>query len=285
MEEPVANRVGPLETTWRSFLESVPPGVQAHVSDMVDESRTARGDTGPLARPNVALHCESCDGERLFRDTAVPALTLSSKHPTNHFLNYACRNCGQASKTFAVLLKADEAGSGGVAWKYGEYPRFDPHTHPRLLKILDEGAELFLQGRGAENAGFGIGAFTYYRRVIEDQYGRILDEIINVAQHVESPASQIEQLRAARRNWHSGDILDEVGDALPTTLLIRGHNPISLLHRAASEDMHALSDGECLELAHSVREVLNALAERVDFVMKRGDTLKEALSVLLKREP
>jgi hypothetical protein len=37
-------------------------------------------------------------------------------------------------------------------------------------------------GRRAENQGMGIGAFAYYRRVVENQKNRIIAEIKRVAE-------------------------------------------------------------------------------------------------------
>ena len=68
------------------------------------------------------------------------------------------------------------------------------------------------------------------------------------------------------------------------SLLINGHNPITLLHSALSEGVHALSDEDCLELASSVRIVLGELSERLSQALKDDAELTKALSNLIKKQ-
>ena len=72
-----------------------------------------------------------------------------------------------------------------------------------------------------------------------------------------------------------------VGDAFPQALLIDGHNPLKLLHKALSRGMHAETDKECLENAEDIRVVLTTLAERISAVLKEESKLKSALTRLM----
>jgi hypothetical protein len=74
-----------------------------------------------------------------------------------------------------------------------------------------------------------------------------------------------------------------VRDAIPDVLRIKGHNPITLLHGALSEGLHAKSDEECISIATSIRIVLSELAERMSEVLRDERELDEALSRLLNR--
>jgi hypothetical protein len=66
------------------------------------------------------------------------------------------------------------------------------------------------------------------------------------------------------------------------SLLINGHNPLTLLHSALSKGLHAKTDEECLELAHDVRIVLTELAERLGQALKDEAELNTAVSRLIK---
>jgi hypothetical protein len=79
-----------------------------------------------------------------------------------------------------------------------------------------------------------------------------------------------------------GKAVDAVKAALPAVLLIKGHNPLTLLHRALSEGLHAQTDKQCLELATSIRVVLTELAECITQVLKDEAELKQAGTRLLK---
>src|SRR5690606_22181448 len=104
---------------------------------------------------------------------------------TRGFLTYACRNCTKTQRTYALLLSPGEGmEKSGVACKIGEWPPFGPPTPSRVISMVGPDRDLFLKGRLAENMGLGVGAFAYYRRVVENQRSRLLDEIVRVAKKV-----------------------------------------------------------------------------------------------------
>jgi hypothetical protein len=67
--------------------------------------------------------------------------------------------------------------------------------------------------------------------------------------------------------------------------LIDGHNPLTLLHDALSDGLHAATDDECLGFANSIRVLMTELAERLAQAVNDDAELTAALSRLLnKRE-
>jgi len=47
--------------------------------------------------------------------------------------------------------------------------------------MLGDNRDLFMKGRRCESQSLGIGAFVYYRRVVENQRAAILGQIIKIA--------------------------------------------------------------------------------------------------------
>jgi UDP-glucose 4-epimerase len=82
--------------------------------------------------------------------------------------------------------------------------------------------ETFLKGRRCENQGLGIGAFTYYRRVVENQKAHIFDEIIKVAQRIGAPAEMIASLTKAKQEIQFTKAMDCVKPTIPDSLMING---------------------------------------------------------------
>jgi hypothetical protein len=76
--------------------------------------------------------------------------------------------------------------------------------------------------------------------------------------------------------------VESVKAAIPDALLIDGHNPLTLLHKALSAGMHAQTDEECLEIASSIRIVLTELADRLGRILRDDAELKAAVGRLLK---
>ena len=168
-----------------------------------------------------------------------------------------------------------------MCYKLGENPPYGPPVPSRLIKLIGPASDMFLKGRNCENQGLGIGAFTYYRRVVENQKNRILGEIVKVFEKIGVPQDKIDTLDQAINETQFSKALKMAKDVMPESLLIDGHSPIFLLHRALSRGVHELSDEECLELASTIRLVLGELSERLSAILKDKAELTEAISTLM----
>lgn len=172
--------------------------------------------------------------------------------------------------------------ANGIIYKYGEYPSFGPPTPARVISILGPEKDYYLKGRRAENQGLGLGAFAYYRRVVESQKNRLLDEIIRVGGLIGASQEMLDDLKQAREETQFTAAVAAIKHGFPSALLPDGHNPLMLLHKALSEGLHAQTDDECLSLATSIRVVLADLADRLGHALKDRSELKAAVSKLFK---
>jgi hypothetical protein len=266
--------------TFANFLEACGPDSAQYVSELVRIT-----PTGPdaVATPEIELHCESesCNGVRRFRCKDDARLSTDVNFV---FLNYSCKNCGDFGKTFSLAVQRDGDKKSGTVQKLGELPPYGPPTPPRVMKLVGEDRELFLKGRRAELHGLGIGAFAYYRRVVEEQKGRIIEEIGKVAVKIRPSKETADLFAKAKAETQFTTAIAMIKSAIPEAVLIDGHNPLTLLHSALSEGLHAHTDEQCLELATSIRVVLTELAERISTALKEEATLKSAVSRLLNRK-
>lgn len=264
------------------FLENSPPNQSVRISDL-SSYRFAEGSNKDLiCTPEIQLHCsdDSCNGTRFFRCTTKASELFNGKLKCL-YLDYRCSNCQKTEKTFSIAVVKEEENSG-LALKFGELPAFGPPTPSKLIKLIGPDRESFLKGRRSENQGLGIGAFTYYRRVVENQKNRILDEIIKVAEKLDVSSDSMKELEAAKKETQFSKSLSLVKKGVPQSLLINGHNPLLLLHSALSEGLHDRSDEECLELASSVRIILIELSERLSQALKDEVELNHALKTLME---
>ncbi len=92
---------------------------------------------------------------------------------------YRCRHCLENYKRFALGLRQINGISGDV-FKMGEQPEFGRPIPKEVKKLLGKQYNLFRKGYSAEKEGKGIGAFAYYRRVVDEQKDHLCDEIIKV---------------------------------------------------------------------------------------------------------
>lgn len=170
------------------------------------------------------------------------------------------------------------------AVKYGEIPTFGLPTPSRAITLIGPDKDLFLLGRRCENQGMGIGAFVYYRRVVENQKNRIFDEIIKVTKVISPNDKLLIELEAAKSETQFSRAVESIKHGIPQTLMINGKNPLLLLYSALSEGVHIDDDSQCLELATSIRVVLIEFAERVGHALKDEAELTEAVKRLATKK-
>jgi hypothetical protein len=264
------------EMSFKAFLEQTPPDTTVTIIDFIAVNQGSQY----LETPDLLLHCESeqCAGSRMFkcRDSFYIHTEWTEK-----FLTYVCRNCGTRLYRFALLYQINSLPIG-TAMKFGQIPSFGPHTPSGLIRLIETDRELFLQGRRAENRGMGIGAFAYYRRVVENQRNQIIAKIAKVAKTLGSTPEIDQVFTAAINETLFTKSVEMVESFIPQALLINGENPLKLLHSALSKGLHnpEMTDAHCLRLAQSIRVVLTELADRSAAALKEDRELQQALNTL-----
>jgi len=263
------------------LLEARPPTTEVAIDTKKWIKRTNGGNY--LIPPEIDIFCdnEKCGGIRTFRSEEQSFLARS---PVLFQQLYICSNCNLKKKSFflAVTHRTSNAVITATCAKLGELPPFGPPTSPKLISLIGPDRELFLKGRRCESQGLGIGAFAYYRRVVENQKNRIIDEIIRVAKKIGVQSEMLTVLCEAKTEVQFSRAITSVKDAIPQSLLINGQNPLVLLHRALSDGLHTRTDEHCLELATDIRIVLGELAERLSQALKEDKEINTAISRLTK---
>ncbi len=267
------------------FLEGNPPNQLVNISDLGSlETYPSGNKYSVMNKPQIQLHCshENCNGTRFFRCIYRDEIGIKDKDYTEMYVTYECSNCQSMQKTYSLAIKLiKDLKPEGVCYKFGELPTFGPPVSPKLIKLIGPDRDDFLKGRRCENQGLGVGSFIYYRRVVENQKNRILEQIIRVSEKIGADDSKIKILKKAISETQFSKALKMAKPALPESLLINGHNPLSLLHSALSEGVHAMTDEECLVMASSIRVVLGELSERLSQALKDEAEITRALSHLL----
>ena len=282
--EAVRKLVEPAPRTFGEVLESVPPAQLVKVTHLWGSQRQSGSSPyKQLLVPNIQLHCTSndCNGLRFYRFEGGERNLYRGENSLDTFITYRCSNCRSSGKIFSLHAVFEDDGAG-ECYKFGEIPPYGPPTPSRLIRLFGSDRETFLKGRRCEIQGLGIGAFVYYRRVVENHKSQILSEIIRVAQKLEVPADKLQTLEAAKNEKQFSKAVESAKDAIPQSLLINGQNPLTLLHSALSIGIHEQTDEKCLELAHDVRVVLIELSERLGQALKDEAELNSAVSRLMK---
>lgn len=302
MKEPPKPKELP-EATFADVLVAPPSTTGYRVPDFFGKQKymNVGGQLLPVGKevslavhaPTIELHCSSatCHGPRFFRCADSPVYQASpGDRTTSLFVTYRCSNCNSSTKEFA--LKAHWSSIGpqrkvpdyAVVQKLGELPAYGPPTPNRLRKLLDEtNLDLFLKGRRCESQSLGIGAFGYYRRVVEQQKNEMIDAILRVARKLGSHPDVINDLESAKKEQQFSKAVEQIKHGVPQALLVQGQNPLTLLHSALSEGLHNETDDNCLEMAIAIRLVMVDFAERLTSALQDQQELSAALQRLARR--
>jgi hypothetical protein len=141
--------------------------------------------------------------------------------------------------------------------KIGQYPAQSIVVPKELQKNLGpEGIALYQKALIIRNQGYGLGAVTYIRRVVEDKTNELIEVAAKLAESLHVDAKIVEQTRAAATERTTYDKkLKIAATVLPDALLINGINPLAELYNLVSEGVHGLSEEDCVAVADETTKV------------------------------
>jgi hypothetical protein len=141
----------------------------------------------------------------------------------------------------------------------------------------------FKKGLINESQGYGIGAFAYYRRIVEVLIGDLLNDILELIPDGKEHQEYRDALEKVKGDVRAEVRIDAIKDLIPAALRPGGTNPLRELHSALSEGLHAQSDEECLEYSSHIRESLTFLVEQVTRTRQNAKTYAETIKALQEK--
>jgi len=237
-----------------------------------------------IAKPTLTLPClAECDRSTYFDCYEISQETIGSGRWHDIAMHYNCRHCRRGIYDFAMQIRIpDNPKRESELIAMGKWPPYHERIPEGVLDLTGSDRELFLKGWKAERAGLGIGAYTYYRRVIEDQKNRIIERLIDAASTCDMPVEARRLLEQAKKEQQFASAIDLLKQGLPESLRLKGHEPISLLYSTLSGGIHEHTDGDCLDGAKRIRLLLTTLAARIQRVLDDEAEVNAALSGLLR---
>lgn len=279
--------------TLSDILENKPPGKYNNVQHVITTGYQGTFDDKgypALQKPPLQLYCDKCGGTRLFEYNAFPFMyedvEIEGGNDTTYnyvYIEYLCQNCKETIKSYFLLIDSfEENEKSANIIKVGEYPFYCAIIPPKLITLLQDDKELFIKGVNAESHNLGIAAFTYYRRVVENQKNQLIDKLIKILSLQKTNNEAIETIVAAKKEKSFTKAIEKFKDFIPIQLFIENNNPFTLLHDYLSIGVHRLSDQECLEYAKSIRLVLTEFINRMANILKNDRDLKESVKKLAR---
>jgi hypothetical protein len=174
-------------------------------------------------------------------------------------VQFVCIRC-QASRHRFMFQVTDD---GKAIAKVGQSPPWSITPPKNVASTLGTHLEDYKKGLVCESQGYGIGAFAYFRRIVENVIAGLLrqvEELIAEDGEREKYHSALENLKDS----HSAEgRIQAVKDMLPASLRRGGINPLDIIYSALSSGLHAETDEACLDQAVLVKASLVYLIDQL----------------------
>ena len=238
-----------------------------------------------LPQASIKMRCENEGSDETFnmlREYNHPS--LGSNQPcigATREVEYICRSCGKFTRYF--MLEFGKDSDGTYVMKVGQAPPWDISPDPALEKLLGARSDYYRKALVCESQSYGIGAFSYYRRIVEEIIDDLLSEIAELVENNEQREIYQQALEQAKKTRIAQDKIALVKELLPDSLRPGGMNPLSVLHEVLSEGLHGQSDIRCMELSSDVRQVLIFLVNQTTTTKVAKSLFTESMKRLLDR--
>jgi hypothetical protein len=232
----------------------------------------------------VNMYCHVCSSQQTFNMTnefyhlGNGANNFNAKNRVLD-LQYLCDSCKGFNRRFFVHINDDL----DTLYKVGQYPEWEIKMDRNLEKTLGKHSTNFKKGLVCESQGYGIGAFSYYRRITEDIIDELLDSISDLIEE-EHKKEYEKALEKAKTTRVTQEKIDIVKDLLPTILKPNGMNPLGVLHSELSEGLHAATDESCLENANHIKSILIFLINQIIQSKESAKSFTTSIKSLLDKK-
>ena len=212
----------------------------------------------------IYLFCPNCKKQVFFhRLGSRPGLSLQEAHsyPEQRYIqiDFECTDLScKCKKTFFIHVHHDD--NQLILTKCGEWPSLAPRVSKEILDVFPDYAELLNKAVCCLKGGFGIGAFAYFRQVLEPNISSLVDKIAEQAKE-QGDETTLNKIAKLQVNSPMSEKIALAKEALPVYLNINGCNPLGTLYQVLSEGIHNQTDEYCLQKAKDVYDSLSFLVD------------------------
>ena len=234
-------------------------------------------------RVPINMKCFECNSMQTFNMindyTELRQFINAPANNTLVRLDYLCQSCKSFHREFHIYISKDL----DYAYKVGQYPEWEIKLDKNLERTLGKHSTYFRKGLVCESQGYGIAAFSYYRRITEEIIDELLDSIDELIDESNKEKYKI-ALELTKKTRVTQEKIDLVKDLLPSILRPNNMNPLGILHSELSEGLHADSDENCLEIAGHIREILTFLVNQIIQSKSSASKFSESMRAILEKK-
>jgi hypothetical protein len=223
----------------------------------------------------------------LIRKNEVPEQYLDNygKISLSFLLHSKCQICGFRMAVAINVFSEDQYFENAFInlklRKIGQLPGFERTPEKDVFNyLIEEDKENYKKALANLSMSYGIGAYAYLRRIIENEIKRLVKDIS------ELEYENVNQVKKAwteyETNHNMTSLIDSINPFLPKSLKEIGDNPIKILYQQTSGGLHEFSEKECLEKARDIDQLLRYVIKNVSSLKFEYKAVKEAMKNLTK---
>lgn len=189
----------------------------------------------------IQLHCANCGKTQTFERTEQ-VRGSGSDLGWGKVASYQCRNCKKRNQKYMYVWQKN------AFWKVGQIPELGESIDSKLNKALGDSAGLYRKAVRSRSFGFGIGAVSYLRRIVEDKTDALMDLLKDERWESWTTGEQQEYENARLTYQYSQKIEYAAEKILPQTAFVNGRDSFAALHDVTSSGLHGKTEEQCIEI-------------------------------------
>jgi hypothetical protein len=213
----------------------------------------------------IDAYCDVCEQLRPFQDLRSrgggTGMAFNALKSGTSYFTFSCVSCRKAHREYLVEQVLDDENIR--IQKYGELPRSKLVRNRVLQKFLKDDLDNYEKAIVCLSHEYGVAAFAYFRRIVENNINALLDLVQEDAQSSSSDKAILDALGDLRKDAPMSEKIKIANLALPTHLKPDGLNPLGRLYQVLSEGVHSLHDAECLQKAKETSDCLAFLVSEL----------------------
>jgi hypothetical protein len=213
----------------------------------------------------IDAYCDVCEQLRPFQDLRSrgggTGMAFNALKSGTSYFTFSCVSCRKAHREYLVEQVLDDENIR--IQKYGELPRSKLVRNRVLQKFLKDDLDNYEKAIVCLSHEYGVAAFAYLRRIVENNINALLDLVQEDAQSSSSDKAILDALGDLRKDAPMSEKIKIANLALPTHLKPDGLNPLGRLYQVLSEGVHSLHDAECLQKAKETSDCLAFLVSEL----------------------
>jgi hypothetical protein len=213
----------------------------------------------------IDAYCDVCEQLRPFQDLRSrgggTGMAFNALKSGTSYFTFSCVSCRKANREYLVEQVLDDENIR--IQKYGELPRSKLVRNRVLQKFLKDDLDNYEKAIVCLSHEYGVAAFAYLRRIVENNINALLDLVQEDAQSSSSDKAILDALGDLRKDAPMSEKIKIANLALPTHLKPDGLNPLGRLYQVLSEGVHSLHDAECLQKAKETSDCLAFLVSEL----------------------